>query len=330
MEIHGHCEPRFAALREEFERNFTERGDVGASFAATVEGDFVADLWAGKRDAAGKLPWESDTIVCVFSVTKTMAALCALLLADRGELGFDDPVTRYWPEYGQNGKEATEVRHVLGHSAGVPGFGEPLTHAQLYDWQYVIGLLERQAPAWRPGEACAYHALTQGFLVGELVRRITGATLGDFFRDNIAAPLGADFHIGLAPCHFDRTGEMLASGAMPEKLALYMRQRQAASPSIRPPVTNNDAFRRAELPAVNGHGNARSVVRVQTAVANGGSAFGVHLLAPDTIEQVFREQGVIKGMGAAHGIGTAWTALSQGSCRTACAPASGRAAADRS
>ena len=161
-------------LREEFERNFTERGEVGASFAATVEGEFVADLWAGHRDAAGTLPWEDDTLVCVFSVTKTMTALCALLLVDRGELSFDAPVTHYWPEYGQNGKETTEVRHIMGHSAGLPDFGEPLTHVELYDWEHVIGVLERQAPAWRPGEDCAYHALTQGFLVGEIVRRITG------------------------------------------------------------------------------------------------------------------------------------------------------------
>ena len=303
MEIHGHCDPAFVTLREEFERNFTERGEVGASFAATVEGEFVADLWAGHRDAAGTLPWEDDTLVCVFSVTKTMTALCALLLVDRGELSFDAPVTHYWPEYGQNGKETTEVRHIMGHSAGLPDFGEPLTHAELYDWEHVIGVLERQAPAWRPGEDCAYHALTQGFLVGEIVRRITGLSLGEFFRDHVAGPLDVDFHIGLDPRHFCRTGEMLGSGAMPARLARYMKERQSSAPSVRPPVTNSEEFRRAELPAVNGHGNARSVVRAQTVVANGGTAFGVDLLAPATIEQIFREQGAIKGMGARHGIG---------------------------
>ena len=303
MEIRGHCDRRFAALREAFARNFTDRGEVGASFAATVEGEFVADLWAGHRDAAGTRPWEEDTIVCVYSVTKTMAACCALVLFDRGELDFDAPVAMYWPEYATNGKESTKVRHVMGHSAGVPDFGERLSHAELYDWGHVVGVLERQAPDWRPGEACAYHGLTQGFLVGELVRRITGVSLGAFFRDNVASPLGADFHIGLEPRQFERTAEMLGSGPMPEKLAQYMRQRQAASPGIRPPVTNSEGFRRAELPAVNGHGNARSVVRVQTAVANGGTAFGVDLVAPTTIEQIFREQGVIKGMGARHGIG---------------------------
>ena len=119
MEIHGHCDERFAVLREEFERNFAERGDVGASCAATVGGEYVVDIWAGHRDAAKTLPWEEDTIVCVFSTTKTMAALSALVLFDRGELNFDDPVTKYWPEYGQNGKESTEIRHFMGHTAGL-------------------------------------------------------------------------------------------------------------------------------------------------------------------------------------------------------------------
>ncbi|MCY3813852.1 MAG: serine hydrolase [Gammaproteobacteria bacterium] len=307
MEIHGYCDERFGALREEFERNFTERGDVGASCAATVDGEYVVDIWAGHRDGAKTLPWEEDTIVCVFSTTKTMTALCALVLFDRGELSFDDPVTKYWPAYGQNGKESTEIRHFMGHTAGLPGFGEKLTEAELYDWDHVIGVLERQEPWWQPGEECGYHALTQGFLVGEVVRRITGMSLGTFFRENVAVPLGVDFHIGLDQAHFGRTAEMLSGGAIPEMpeemTPEYMRGRVDGTPDVMPPATNTDGWRQAEIPAGNGHGNARSVVRAQTAIANGGTAFGVNLVSPATIEQIFREQGEMAGMGVRHGIG---------------------------
>ena len=307
MEIHGYCDERFGALREEFERNFAERGDVGASFAATVDGEYVVDMWAGHRDGARTLPWEEDTIVCVFSTTKTMTALAALVLFDRGELSFDDRVTRYWPEYGQNGKESTEIRHFLGHTAGVPGFGEKLTEAQLYDWGSATGVLERQEPWWQPGELCGYHAITQGFLVGEIVRRITGLSLGTFFRENVAVPLGVDFHIGLDPADFGRTAEMLAGGEVPEMpeemTPEYMRGREPDLPDVMPPVTNSAGWRQAEIPAGNGHGNARSVVRAQTAIANGGTAFGVDLVSPSTIEQIFREQGEMVGLGVKHGIG---------------------------
>ena len=311
LEIHGHCDERFASLRDEFERNFTERGEVGASFAATVEGEYVVDIWAGHRDEAKTLPWEQNTLACVFSATKTMTALSALLLFDRGELSFDDRVTKYWPEYGQNGKQSTEIRHFMGHTAGLPGFGEKLTLAQLYDWDYATSVLERQEPWWRPGEMCAYHPMTQGFLVGEIVRRITGQSLGTFFRENVATPLDADFHIGLDPTHYARTAQMLAdrewvaelSEPREEDLPEYMRGREMGAPSIMPPVTNSDGWRRAEIPAGNGHGNARSVVRAQTAVANGGAAFGVNLISPAAIEQIFREQGNIVDSDIKHGIG---------------------------
>lgn len=313
MEIHGHCDERFASLRDEFERNFTDRGDVGASFAATIEGEYVIDIWAGHRDGAKTLAWEEDTIVCVFSTTKTMTALAALLLFDRGELSFDDPVTKYWPEYGQNGKESTQIRHFMGHTAGLPGFGERLTKEQLYNWGEAISVLERQEPWWQPGGECAYHAITQGYLVGEIVRRITGQSLGGFFREHIADPLGADFHIGLDPAQFNRTAEMLAGGDIPqmpeEMIPEFMRGREQGVPDVMPPVTNTSGWREAELPAANGHGNARSVVRAQTAIANGGSAFGVDLISAATIEQIFRKQGDMGGMGVTHGIGYGLTGL---------------------
>ena len=311
LAIHGYCDERFALLRDEFERNFTERGDVGASFAATLEGEYVVDLWAGHHDEARTLPWEQDTLACVFSATKIMTALSALLLFDQGELSFDDRVTKYWPKYGQNGKQETQIRHFMGHTAGLPGFGEKLTLAQLGDWDHVTSVLERQAPWFPPGEVCAYHTLTQGFLVGEIVRRITGQSLGTFFSENVAKPLSADFHIGLDPTHYVRTTPLLAdrewviktSTWKEEDLPEYMRGREMGAPDVMPPVTNSAAWRRPEIPAGNGHGNARSMVRAQTAVANGGSAFGVNFISPATIEQIFREQGTMIGTEVKHGIG---------------------------
>ncbi|NQV87234.1 MAG: beta-lactamase family protein, partial [Woeseiaceae bacterium] len=151
MIVNGYCDEKFASVREEFERNFEQRGDIGASFAATIEGEFVIDIWGGHRNAAKSIAWEEDTIVNVFSSTKPFYFLAALMLADRGQLVFEDKVTKYWPEYGQKGKEATEIRHLMSHSAGLPGFGVQLSLEQICDWEFVIGVLERQEPWWEPG-----------------------------------------------------------------------------------------------------------------------------------------------------------------------------------
>ena len=157
----------------------------------------VVDLWGGWADVAKTRPWEKDTIVNVYSTTKTMTALCALILADRGELDFDAPVARYWPEFAANGKAAVKVSHLMSHSAGLSGWKEPLKPEDIYDWDKAVALLAAQAPYWEPGTASGYHAVTQGYLVGEVVRRISGRSLGTFFREEVAGPLGADFHIGL-------------------------------------------------------------------------------------------------------------------------------------
>jgi CubicO group peptidase (beta-lactamase class C family) len=284
MEVQGFCDDRFEKVREAFEENFSERGDVGASFAATVDGEFVVDIWGGHADAAKTRPWEEDTIVNVYSTTKTMSFLTALVLADRGELEFGAPVTRYWPEYGQNGKEKTEVRHFMSHSAGVPGFDPALTADELYDWDHCIGNLAAQAPWWEVGSQSGYHAITQGYLIGELVRRITGKSIGRFFREEIAGPLGADFHIGVAPEDFPRVAEMIPvagedgvgfPGLDPESITA----RVFSSADLGNDAVNSAGWRQAEIPAANGHGNARSVVRAQTPLANGGAAFGVDLLS---------------------------------------------------
>ncbi len=291
-DIHGSCDERFAAVRDAFETNFSERDDLGASVAVSLEGELVVDLWGGHRDQAGTLPWEQDTIVNVYSSTKTMAALCLLVLADRGEVDLYEKVSRYWPEFAQNGKEAVEVRHFLSHSAGLSGMEEPVSGEDIYDWEKMIAALERQAPWWEPGTASGYHALTQGHLIGEVVRRVTGQTLGTFFRREIAEPLQADFHIGTPREHFPRNAELVPPASAPadEADADSIAGRTFRSPAISAQAAATDGWRLAEIPAANGHGNARSIVRVQTAVANLGSAFGVNLLSEAGARRVFDEQ----------------------------------------
>lgn len=293
-EIHGFCHEQFAPVREKFASNFSEQGDVGASLALTVEGEFVVDLWGGHKDAAGTLPWEEDTLVNVYSTTKTMAALCALLLADRGELYLYARVSKYWPEFAQNGKEAVEVRHLLSHSAGLSGMDELMKDEDFYDWEKVTQALAAQAPWWEPGSASGYHALTQGHLIGEVVRRITGKSLGAFFKSDIADPLGADFHIGTGEAHWHRIGELippensLATHASGDNDSIAARTFR--NPAVDARASATAGWRKAEIPAANGHGNARSVVRAQTPMANGGKAFGVDLMSAAGTRRAFDEQ----------------------------------------
>jgi CubicO group peptidase (beta-lactamase class C family) len=173
-DVQGFVPGDMAGVRAAFEKNFTEGAEVGACFCATVDGETVADLFGGYADAARTRVWERDTIVNVYSVTKTMAALTALLIADRGELDFDAPVARYWPEFAANGKDEVTVAQVMSHSAGLSGWRELLRPEDLYDWEKATALLAAQEPFWRPGTASGYHVVTQGFLIGEVVRRITG------------------------------------------------------------------------------------------------------------------------------------------------------------
>jgi CubicO group peptidase (beta-lactamase class C family) len=292
--VQGFCDERFAQVQEAFLDNFADGSEVGASFALTVNGEFVVDMWAGYADEAKTKPWQQDTIVNVYSTTKTMAALCALVLADRGVIDLHAPVARYWPEFAQNGKAAVQVRHLLSHSAGLSGLDTQVTIEDTYNWDYMTGLLAAQAPWWEPGTQSGYHALTQGYLIGEVVRRVTGVSIGTFFRRDIAEPIGADFHIGLAPRHFDRVGELIPPpvGAVPIAAGEpdSIAARSFRSPVINALASRTDAWRRAEIPAANGHGNARSVTKVQTLVANGGRAFGREVLSQQGCQRIFEEQ----------------------------------------
>jgi CubicO group peptidase (beta-lactamase class C family) len=295
VEIHGRCEDRFAPVREALARNFEQEGDVGASVAVTLGGELVVDLWGGHADEARTVPWERDTITNVWSTTKTMTALSALMLADRGAIDLRAPVVRYWPEFAACGKGAIEVRHLLGHTSGLSGWQEPITMETLCDWERTTALLAAQAPWWEPGSASGYHALTQGYLVGEVIRRATGQTVGRFFASEIAGPLGADFHIGLDPAAFVRVANVIPPPPLPlppdEADPTGVAMRTFANPPLDATVAWTDAWRRAEIPAANGHGNARSVAIVQSVLACGGELGGRRFLSPEGCAAVFEEQG---------------------------------------
>src|SRR5436309_4466476 len=278
-EVKGHYEERFGPVAEALAQNLDAGADIGASAAVVLDGEFVVDIWGGHLDAERTQEWAEDTIVNVWSTTKTMAALCALILADRGELDLHAPVARYWPEFAAAGKEAVQVRHLLAHTAGLAGWDEPLAPSELADWERCTSLLAGQAPWWQPGTASGYHAVTQGYLIGEVVRRITGQTLGAFFAKQIAEPLGADFHIGLDEADDARVATLSPPPSLTEQMsnlpADSIVRRTFINPVVDVSATADRAWRGAEIPAANGQGNARSVAAVQSVLANGGEARGV-------------------------------------------------------
>jgi CubicO group peptidase (beta-lactamase class C family) len=292
-EIHGHCEDRYAAVREAFRKNFEQGLELGASFSAVVGGETVVDLWAGDRNERGEA-WEEDTIVNVYSTTKAMAALSTLMLVDREELDLDAPVASVWPEFGAAGKDRVLVRQLLSHTSGVAGWEKQIRVEDLYDWEYSTGLLAEQAPMWEPGARSGYHALSHGHLLGEVVRRVSGRSLGTFFREEVAEPLEADFHIGLPEEHEPRVGELVAPPDSTLNAAARAEGSVAAkvlgNPAMRGSDANTRAWRAAEIPAANGTGNARAVARIVGALADGGRGGDTRLLSEDTLAQVVEEQ----------------------------------------
>lgn len=281
--VQGLTQDRYAGVRTQFEENLTRGDDLGASFCATVEGETVVDLWGGWADPRKTRPWDRDTIVNVYSTTKTMTALTALLVADRGELDFDAPVAKYWPEFAANGKAGVKVSHLMSHSAGLSGWKETITTEDLYDWDKVTTLLAAQAPFWEPGTAPGYHAITQGYLVGEVIRRITGKSLGTVFREEIAEPLGADFHIGLPASEDARVAELIPpppgqavgdAGGQTE-----IQKNMSDNPGVDVSATKTRGWRGAEIPAAGGTGNARSIAEIHAILANGGVAKGKRFMS---------------------------------------------------
>ncbi len=291
-DVKGQYDQRYTPVVEALSHSLDSGADIGASVAVVLDGEFVVDVWGGYLDSERTEEWAQDTIVNVWSTTKTMTALCALILVDRGELELEAPVARYWPEFSQAGKERVEVRHLLSHTAGLAGWDEPIVDRDLADWERCTSLLAGQAPWWEPGSASGYHAVTQGYLVGEVVRRITGMSLGEFFAETVTGPLQADFHIGLdasqdgrvSPLHMPEPVNLREAG-LPE-----LGIRTFSNPVVGVHSALQDWWRRAEIPAANGHGNARSVAAIQSIVSAGGEARGTRLLSEKTVTRIFEEQ----------------------------------------
>src|SRR4051794_10516876 len=293
-EIQGFCDERFAGVRDVLSASIDSGGDLGASVAITIEGKSVVDMWGGWVDQAKRTPWSENTITNVWSTTKTMTSLSALVLVDRGELDVYAPVAKYWPDFAANGKEDIEVRHLMSHTSGVSAWAQPVEVADIYDWDKSTKMLAAQSPWWEPGTASGYHALNQGHLVGEVIRRITGKSLGTFFAEEVARPLGADFHIGLGPSEFGRVSDVVPPPPLPFDMAALDPDsvvfKTFTGPAPEADVANTADWRTAEIGAANGQGNARSVARIQSVVANGGVVDGVRLLSQDTIDLIFDEQ----------------------------------------
>jgi CubicO group peptidase (beta-lactamase class C family) len=306
----GFTQDRFAAVREQFDANLASGADVGASFCATLKGETVVDLWGGYADAARTRPWKRDTIINVYSTTKTMTALTALLIADRGLLDFDAPVARYWPEFAANGKSRVKVSHLMSHSAGLSGWKEPLKKGDIYDWEKMTSLLAAQAPYWEPGTASGYHALTQGYLVGEVIRRVTGKTVGTVFRQEIAEPLGADFWIGLPASEDARVAELIPpepGTGISDGEQNDLQANMSRNPGVDVSETRTRAWRGAEIPAGGGTGNARAVAEIHTILANGGVAKGERFMSEAGCRKALEVQidgtDLILGLPLRHGLG---------------------------
>jgi CubicO group peptidase (beta-lactamase class C family) len=313
-EVNGYCDERFIEAKEIFEQSISSGFELGCAITLEIEGEVVLDLWGGHANLEKTEKWKKDTIVNVFSTTKGMASMCLLQLVEKGLIDLDAPVSQYWPEFASNGKEVIPVRYLLCHKSGLCGVREPLDHGSFTNWELICSELAKQEPFWEPGTSHGYHALTFGHLVGELVRRVSGKTIGKYFNDEIAKPLDLDFWIGLPEDKFSRVTNiqpnipgLLQKIMMPIlsriprfaaprliRMLLDMQDPTTASgaafnnPQMKMDPENMEAntreWRMAEIPAANGHGTARSIAKLYGALAIGGSRDGVHVLNPETIE----------------------------------------------
>ncbi len=284
---HGSCASPFQLVRDAFAENFSKHGEIGAAVCIYKDGQQVVDLWGGIADPATDTPWDRNTIVCMMSVGKAMAALCVLRLVDRGLIDLDAPVIRYWPEFGQAGKSEITVRTLLGGLAGLI-YADHAPSGSAFDWNVMVQALEKQEPVWTPGTVGAYHSMTAGHLFGELVRRVDGRMINVFFAEEIASPLGVDYLFGLADTDMARTATIIPN---PGSTTFT----QIADPTSKlgrawrilprePDIFNSKAFRRSIFPSASGHGNARAIARIYAALGNNGSLDGYQILSPSLID----------------------------------------------
>lgn len=294
--VEGACDPKFAGVLDAFVTNFEARGEVGASCTVNLAGKTLVDLWGGKKAPDGE-PWDRDTISIIFSSTKGAMALCAHMLADRGQLDLNAPIVKYWPEFGQNGKEAATVSMTLDHSVGVPHVRAVPKAGAFYDYDHMVDLIAKEAPFWAPGTRNGYHAVTMSWTVGELVHRAAKKRMGKFFQDEIAKPLGLEFWIGLPEEQEHRVATMIQAMPTPQVMESRFFKRAMGDPASATHCFMRDltAFnpnsregRAAEIGAANGVTNARNLAGMYAALANGGRVNGVRLVGPDTLARMGR------------------------------------------
>jgi CubicO group peptidase (beta-lactamase class C family) len=293
--VQGTCATGFEPVRDAFVENFVSRGDIGASLAVCRDGEVIIDLWGGWADAAGTRPWDRDTIVNVWSTTKGLTAMTVHRLVDQGRLDLDAPVAEYWPEFAAAGKADLPVRWLLCHRSGLAALRDPLSAETYADWDEITSRLAATEPWWEPGTKSGYHAMTFGFLVGEVARRVDGRTIGAQFREDIAEPLGVDAHIGLPASEDHRVAELTmgeppSDSSMAEMFSQLDPAAAAAltNPMVGPADANALWWRRAEIPAANGHTNGRALARLYGAIAKGGG----DVLTAAGAERLRESQGV--------------------------------------
>lgn len=293
--VQGRCDPDFEEVRRLFQQ-FLDAGDeLGASVAVSVDGKTVIDLWGGFADAEKTQPWEEDTIVNVYSTTKNVTSLAMLKLVDMGLVSVTDKVAQHWPEFAANGKEDVEIRHLLSHSSGLAGWTDKMTMEDVCDLELGTAKLAAQAPQWAPGTASGYHGYTFGHGPAEIIRRKTGLGLGDFLAREITGPLGADFYIGTPEAVWPRVATLAppppfpAPAEPPSPIALSV----FLNPPISPegvPFASTPTWRRAEIGASNGHGNARALARMFTEVVQAAKGETGRLLSKQTADLILEEQ----------------------------------------
>jgi len=275
LPIKGYCHPKFQEVSEAFKTNFTDRNELGASCSIIVDGQCVVDLWGGHKDIKKTQAWEKNTLSIVFSCTKAATALCAHILIDRGMLQLDEKVSRYWPEFARNGKDAITVRMMLGHQSTLPALRDPVKPGGFYDFDYMAERLAAETPFWEPGTDNGYHMITFGWTVGELIRRVSGKSLGQFFKDEIANPLGLDFHIGLDKAEFSRVAPMVSTPPSPEDMQQEFWQKFFTDPQSIAHLSlmnNGGHFQdapeawQAEIGGAGGISNARALAKMFAAL----------------------------------------------------------------
>ncbi|CAN5816022.1 EstA family serine hydrolase [soil metagenome] len=298
-EARGTVSPRFARVREAFAEGFAKRGELGASIAVVVDGKLEVELWSGFTDKSRARAWARDTLVNVYSTTKGWTSTCVHRLVEEGKLDLEAPVNRYWPELRSS---AVRVHMLLDHTAGLPAVKDPLPPEALFDWSVMTNALANQEPWWEPGEKHGYHPVTFGWLTGELIRRVSGKSPGTYFRDHVAGPLGIDAHIGLAENDDARCADLRPMprdpNGPPTLLEQIMRDpssmtaRAFANPItlVLPGTVTSRAWRGAELPSVNGHATAAAIATLYGALARGGEANGVSILARPAIDRARAER----------------------------------------